>query len=280
MKICQRTLEKLRDYVTGDNKAGPYRSGPVLVSLFNEFGFEDEYSWGGGFPSRGSYAQEKLQKINDAPEMAALIERVFDPLEFEEHWEFSHAGALQDINKYLQRDKAQVVIVDGAAKVRPLGGQTVSFTPPETVAAASDEFVREHIEKCERKLREGDYRGAITNARSLCEEVLCDMEWHLDPDAKSYDGDLPKLFKRVRKLLNMDPNAYTEMDAVLELLRGMISIVGGIAGMSNRMGDRHGGGRVRPHQHHAALAVNVANTLCSFLVASYLHQGRSTRESA
>lgn len=279
MKICQRTLKRLGGHVTGDIKLGPYRSGPALVDLFNEFGSNDVYPRSGGFPSRWVYAEDKLQKINGTPALASLIERIFDPLEFESR-SLDHAAALEDINKHLQRDKYQVIIVDGVARVRPQGGPLVSFTPAPTFTLASDEFIREHIEKCERKLREGDYRGAITNARSLCEEVLCDIERHLDQQAKLYDGDLPRLFKRVRKALNMDPDIYKEKDAVLQPLNGMTSIVAGLAGMSNVMGDRHGGGGVRPKRHHAALAVNAANTLCEFVMGSYLHQIESKPKSS
>lgn len=36
--------------------------------------------------------------------------------------------------------------------------------------------------------------------------------------------------------------------------------------------DRHGGRRIRPKAHHAQLAVNAANTLCSFILASHAQQ--------
>jgi hypothetical protein len=58
------------------------------------------------------------------------------------------------------------------------------------------------------------------------------------------------------------------MADVQQLLRGLTTIVDGLSGMSNELADRHAGRR-RPLPHHARLAVNVANTLCSFLVDSY-----------
>jgi hypothetical protein len=115
--------------------------------------------------------------------------------------------------------------------------------------------------KCAAKLRDGDYTGAITNARSLCEDVLRDVETQRTQNAAAYDGDLPKLYKRVRRLLNLDPDGYVEHGAVLQLLRGLTGVVGGIAGVSNNLGDRDGGRRIRPKAHHAQLAVNAANTL-------------------
>jgi hypothetical protein len=37
--------------------------------------------------------------------------------------------------------------------------------------------------------------------------------------------------------------------------------------MSSELGDRHAG-KVRPEPRHAVLAVNAANTLCAFVLAS------------
>ena len=59
MILSENTLQNLRDMI---NEKTIYRSGPALVSLFNQYGFHDTY--GGGFPSRWYYTDEKLKKIN------------------------------------------------------------------------------------------------------------------------------------------------------------------------------------------------------------------------
>lgn len=64
MKICSKTLEKLKDIINGDNTAG-YRKGSQLVDFFNELGFKDVY--GQGFPSRCVYTIDRLQRINGTP---------------------------------------------------------------------------------------------------------------------------------------------------------------------------------------------------------------------
>ena len=69
----------------------------------------------------------------------------------------------------------------------------------------------------------------------------------------------------------MHPDDYAKLDAVLVLLRGLTTVVDGLAGMSNALGDRHGGGGIRAKEHHARLAVNAANTLCSYMVSSFVH---------
>jgi hypothetical protein len=278
MKISQYALKRLGEHTTGDAKMSPYRSGPNLVSFFNAYGADDVYPMGGGFPSRWAYAEAKLTAINDTPQMAEAIEAVFDPLVFE-RGNIEVQPAVDDMNKYLRRDGLQVVIVDGAAKVRTLSGNAVRFAAPPIAHPSSMEFIRENVEKCERKLREGDDRGAITNARSLCEDVLVDIERQLDPAATAYDGDLVKLYKRVRKLLHMEPSDYDKDGPVTQLLRGLVTVVDGLAGMSNALGDRHGGGGgAKPKPHHAALLVNAANTLCTFVSASFEAQ-RSKKTS-
>lgn len=62
MKIARNTLAELVKIVTGDTQISPYRSGQILVNLFNEFGANDFYEQ--GFPSRWKYAEEKLLSLN------------------------------------------------------------------------------------------------------------------------------------------------------------------------------------------------------------------------
>jgi hypothetical protein len=213
-----------------------------------------------------------LVQINGTEDLVGLIERVFDPEEFAHSKELSASAAVEDFNSYLRRDGLEVSNTPMGAKLRTLSGASVSFVTPPAFRPASQEFISEHISKCELKLREGDFAGAITNARSLCEEVLCDLQRQLDGETTRYDGGLPKLYKNVRKKLKMEPEQYSERQDVAQLIRGLASVVDGLSGMSNLLGDRHGGTGARPKPHHAHLAVNAANTLCSFMLASFSMQ--------
>lgn len=40
----------------------------------------------------------------------------------------------------------------------------------------SSEFLNDQVDKCNRKISEKDFYGAITNARSMVEEVLLSIE--------------------------------------------------------------------------------------------------------
>lgn len=260
-KLSDGTIEALNPYVTGDLGRTRQRDAARLVALFNAHGCQDEYSPGLNFPKRRLFAEERLCKMNGTPRLQSVIEDVFDPANCIGPPTRVH----KEINRHLTRDGFRLVQVDGRAKLQSLTGPDVAFIPP--TAAASSEFVMEHVRKCKTKLRDGDLGGAITNARSLCEDVLCEIERRLNPAAGKYDGDLPKLYKAVSRLLSMETDK--ERDDVAQLLRGLASTVSGLAGMSNDLGDRHGGSTVRPKPEHAKLAVNAAYTFCSFILARF-----------
>lgn len=274
MRISTRTIGALKQHVTGDSGLTPYRSGPALVRLFNEYGSEDEYPSGGGFPSRHVYAEEKLKKLNGSPDLAKLIEEIFDPLEFEGTDKSFH-DAVEALNPFLLRDGWKVVLVGGRARVATNDGNEFEFEAPLTaVDAESAAFVSDNADKCRRKMREGDYRGSITNARSLLEDVLCGVERKLSPDAPAkYNGDLPQLLKRVRRLLKMEAELHAADKDLFVMLNGLTSVVDGLAGFSNRAGDRHGGG-IQPAKHHAALIVSSAIGVAAFVAESAAMQLR------
>lgn len=262
MKLSARSINCLCGIVTGDSEVSPYRSGPQLVDLFNEHGADDYY--GGGFPSRRQYAEDHLRRLNDTPGLAPLVVAVLDPRNFMDT-PFDQAIACDSLNKHLKFDGFEIVLVGEMPRIRDMKGSEVEFRHP--FEGSEDDgrlFIDEQVAKANDKIREGDYDGAITNARSLVEAVLQELERELTGKNESYDGDLPRLYKRVGKQLNLDP-ARKDIEASLkQVLSGLISIVGGLSAASNKMGDRHVR-TYRPSKRHAVLVVNSAKTLVSFL---------------
>tara|TARA_R110000751_G_scaffold80214_1_gene161754 strand:+ start:9929 stop:10732 length:804 start_codon:yes stop_codon:yes gene_type:complete len=258
-------MRRLREIINGDSRDGAeilstYRSGPDLISLFNEYGRNDRYQ--DGFPSRWQYTEERLRELNGKSALGKLVEEVFDPLEFESE---EHAiNMFEYANPAFERDGWRLVLESGRARLRSVSATILEPLAIQSHEKSVQEFVDEHLEKCRQKLDAEDYSGAITNARSLVEAVLSDAERKLDPDAASYNGDLPKLQKRVHKLLAGD--RASENETVIQLLRGLEGVIGGLSGTSNKMGDRHSGATVRARRHHARLAVNCAFSLCDFYV--------------
>jgi Abortive infection C-terminus len=152
--------------------------------------------------------------------------------------------------------------------IKTIRGSLVEFAHPRATAQEEARgFLDEQLAKCDQKLREGDYDGAVTNARSLTEAVLLDIERELSPVVRNYDGDLLRLFKRVQKLLELDPARPDVETTLKQILSGLASIVAGLGGTSNKMGDRHARS-YKPAKRHAVLIVDSAKTLANFLIGT------------
>jgi hypothetical protein len=99
MQLQSKTIEKLRKLI---NEETEYRSGPTLVSFFNNFGFNDCY--GQGFPSRWFYTEEKLKSINGSKKLEDIIKHALSPVNF--------IGKFDDLNKIIS-DFNQYLLFDG-----------------------------------------------------------------------------------------------------------------------------------------------------------------------
>lgn len=103
MNIQSKTLERLRILINEDTE---YRSGPQLVTFFNDLGFKDSY--GQGFPSRWKYTEDRLEKINGTPELDKCIRKVFAPVNFIGRYT-ELDNLIEEFNRYLAFDKWKVI---------------------------------------------------------------------------------------------------------------------------------------------------------------------------
>lgn len=280
MKISERTIDALAQIITGDKGISPYRTGPKLVKLFNEFGTNAVYAR--GFPSRASFAENCIRKFNNTPMLKKVILSAVDPRDYIEAQEGYKSGVWTDdvynlnevvahLNEYLSYDGFEIVSHGRGYDIRDIKAGEILFEHELDPNELSHKFISEQIDKCRTKISQGDFDGTITNARSLVEAVLTKIEKDCDPAAPAYDGDLPKLYKRVQKHLNLAPDNKQITENLKQTLRGFVNIINGLAGLSNKMGDRH----VREYQpvkHHASLIVNSAMTLCNFIFDTYAYQ--------
>jgi Abortive infection C-terminus len=112
-----------------------------------------------------------------------------------------------------------------------------------------------------------DPEGAITSARSLlesvCKHILDDLQITYD----SSNSDISDLYRSVAKELNLAPSQHTA-EIFRQILGGCSSVVGGLAGLRNKLGDAHGNGKnqVKPSSRHAKLAVNLSGSISLFLI--------------
>ncbi|MCC6193727.1 MAG: abortive infection family protein [Burkholderiales bacterium] len=271
MKLSEYAVNFLGNFVAGDLPGLPYRSGPQLVKFFNQFGSRDVYPTNGGFPTRRIYAQDKIRELNGAAVLRTLVAKVVDPREFI-NTEKTVEDAVTLLNENLKYEGYELAREGHFFTVRDLGVARVKLDDSARVPDALAQLtIDENIRKCETKLSEGDFSGAITNARSLIEAVLSGIEKDLDATAPAYDGDLVKLFKRVQKLLNLEPDRKDIAEPLRQVLSGLTSIVNGLAALRNKMSDAHAAS-YRPGRHHAKLAVHAATTLADFLFETTSYQ--------
>lgn len=269
MKVSLQTIKAFGPYITGDGGLVPYRSGPALVEFFNEFGFDETY--GQGFPSRWFYAEEKLKELNGTETLAKVFTKALDPRTFL-GTDFDVSAMADELNKYLKFDGYQLVKRGEFFTVRQLVDGLVKIdTPSQDDMDVDATFIAEQIKKCQRKIKENDFDGAITNARSMLEAVLLNIEQTVSASPPKYDGDLVSLYRRVQRHLNLHPKREDIATVLKQVLTGLSSITAGLAGMRNKMSDAHASS-YRPAAHHAKLAVNAARTLADFLFETFEYQ--------
>jgi len=212
-----------------------------------------------------------VSDLNGSPVLRNVILKALDPREFT-RYELGAEGAALKLNECLKFDGYEVVKDGLSFRVHELNSGRAKL---EARVEAPDELTQlnidENIRKCEEKFSKADYSGVITNSRSLVEAVLIAIEKDLDSAAPDYDGDLIKLYKRVQKLLNLDPGRKDIADSLKQVLSGLTSVVNGLASARNKMGDAHATS-YRPGRHHAKLVMNSAVTLVDFLFDTKVYQ--------
>ena len=173
---------------------------------------------------------------------------------------------LEMYNSYLMDDGYELYTVKKQSNrnvysFRKIGSPAVKFGNIEKVGR---EFIKEQLSKCEQKLALGDYDGAITNARSLVEDVIVrDIHKQLTGKEMESKGDLINDYKAIKKMLNLVENSDLD-NSFKQVTSGLSSIVNGLSSIANKMGDRHSQS-FKPLKHHVKLAINSAMAVTDFL---------------
>jgi hypothetical protein len=154
MELSQKPLEKLRFLI---NEETEYRSGPKLVSFFNELGFNDVY--GQGFPSRWQFTDEKLSKLNGTADLDKCIKKIFAPVNYIGHFE-ELDKFIKDFNQYLAFDKWNVVRYDTEISFKKAGKITIEQTDSK-FELKEDNFLNHEFKEV--KLETIGLDGAITD---------------------------------------------------------------------------------------------------------------------
>lgn len=265
MNLSEFTLINLTKAVCGDASYTPYLRGQEIIHFFNKFGYNEVYA--AGFPSRWKYTEDKLRELNGTDSIRQIIEETVDPRRFHNR-EITVEDAAKEINELLKFDKFELKKYGEFYKVMNLSGQLIE---PETIKEINHNFINQQIEKCQNKIQDEDYNGAITNARSLVEAIFIEIiERHEKLEVKN-DGDIENLWKKVKKIMKLEIDKETLPEFVIQILSGLDTAIKGLAGLSNNAGDRHAN-KFNTRKHHAKLAVNLSMTIADFLIDSWNYQ--------
>ena len=128
-------------------------------------------------------------------------------------------------------------------------------------------YIKELSSRAMRDVDNGEYDSAITKSRTLVEEVFCYVI-EQKGQVPSEKGDITKLYKQVKDLYHMHPNADVDKRNN-ELLSGIEKIIDSISEMRNKHGDAHGMGqrRINIAAYHARLYINAAMTIADFILS-------------
>ena len=125
MKLSEFTLSKLTIVINGEKlgdgrKITQYKSGPDLVDMFNNYGFDDFYNrFNGGFPeggSRADYTKSKLSQLNGTKTMEKFINDFIHSKQFFDS-EFERAPVIEYFTSLLGYDGYKLIKIEEEYKV-------------------------------------------------------------------------------------------------------------------------------------------------------------------
>lgn len=267
MKIRDSTSEKIAkimcgDAVYGPASRGPYLKGPAIVNLLNDSGLEREYT---GFGSRWYEMQRGLVECIDKDLATKLFTSYYVFLDQADIEKEQIAQIFAVMNNLLSHENYKLEQRGNKWIFSSIDNDVIDG--PQ-ISALSTEFLDTQIEKCRNKITENDFDGAITNARSMVEEVLLEIRNQKTGDRGKYDGDISNLYKDVRKMINLNPDMPGITQPMQQIYTGMTNIILGVGSLRSKISDAHAPEYIA-QRHHAVLCVNCAYALVMFLSSIY-----------
>ncbi|WP_009632318.1 abortive infection family protein [Synechocystis sp. PCC 7509] len=221
----------------------------------------------GGDTGDEDYKKLRIEFLRDSAVKDHLPQFVINHNELSKFW-----GFIQP--KFKTYKERRVFIWDEFASLIAFLEQNIVEAQPadDNISAILVNFDAEHVHIAWQKAlerRNKDPEAAITMARTLiesvCKHILDEAGIpHTDKD------DLPKLYKKTAKQLNMAPEQHQE-EVFKQILGGCQTIIEGLGTLRNKLSDAHGKSKkaIKPSVRHAALAVNLAGSMAAFLIAAW-----------
>jgi hypothetical protein len=224
----------------------------------------------------GYYANIDFTSSADVKSLLAVYAEIIENLtQAAERLPNENHGAT--INSLLRRVERDGFRYDNGRFLSDALNDTVVDAP--LLVQLTERSVQEHVEKARHKIASRDSAGAIANAYTLVEEFLKQLLNKTGTTFNESEGDIRALYKLLAVPLNLAPKNDSLETHLKTILEGLQRQIGGLFEVANKASDRHAR-RYNPAPHHAKLAVNVAFTLCEFLLESYEYQQKREERQA
>lgn len=222
------------------------------------------------------YANIDFTSASDVKKLLAVYEEVIENLTqaAERNPEFNHSATINALVRRMERDGFRYV--EGRFVSDKLDASVIHAP---TLVQLTETSLQEHIEKARHKIANNDAAGAIASVYTLVEEFLKQLLRTTGTAFNENEGDIRALYKLVAAPLNLAPKNESLETHLKTILEGLQRQIGGLYEVANKASDRHAR-RYNPAAHHARLAVNVAFTLCEFLLESYEYQQKRKERRA
>ena len=225
-----------------------------------------------GGQRRGSveayYANIDFSAVPDVKKLLVVYEEIIENLKgaAERAPNENHTATINTLTRRMERDGFRFengrFVSDALNAIAVHAPSLVNLT---------EESIQEYIGKARQKIANCDSSGAIATAYTLVEEFLKQLLRKTATPFNESEGDIRTLYKLVTGPLNLAPKNESLESHLKTILEGLQRQISGLFEVANKASDRHAR-RYNPAPHHAKLAVNVAFTLCEFLLESYDYQ--------
>jgi hypothetical protein len=224
----------------------------------------------------GYYANLDFSAPSDVRKLLSAYEEIIENLTqaAERQPGDNHAATINSLLRRLERDGFRY---EGGRFVSD--GLSAAVVHAPTLVKLTEASIQEQLDKARQKIASGDHAGAIANAYTLVEEFEKQLLRKTGTVFNENEGDIRALYKLVAEPLHLAPKSEALESYLKAILEGLQRQIGGLFELANKASDRHAR-KYNPAPHHARLAVNVAFTLCEFLLESYEYQQKRKERRA
>ncbi|MGL4946593.1 MAG: abortive infection family protein [Cetobacterium sp.] len=265
MKLSKTGNSVLATLICDDNRLYKYRTYSELQTLF--YGNYDGENVEG---NRKFYCEFALNNIKN---LETLLKEISDYRNFEYKSEIIQDEYIKKLNQILEGDnlkikkqsKSNLILI----KINEIENKIMKDElKSKDILTLS--YIEEQIQKIQNKILNEDYSGAITNSKTLLEQVVRDLSTILE--SEYLDNNFKKSFDNLRSKMNLEPKNY-KIDSFRKIISGLASSLDGVIEIRNKCSDGHSR-MYNPEKHHAKLCANASLTISEFLVESYLYQNK------